>query len=198
MHTAVKIHPAGGVQANRPVTVTGSGFRPGEKVSVQLATPRSAIRKVTADSSGRISVAVTVPNRTPAGTYALTATGTISSAPATATVTVLAAATGRALPATLVLSSGTGARTECVTPGGSPRQDIARRFGRETGGGWFGLIFESAAVSFATRFSWISSPASYPSGDEYRIPAADRRLADAKSAGAAAVTPKRCPPIRPG
>ncbi len=163
VHTVVKVRPAAGVRANRPVTVTGSGFRPGEKVLVQLATPRTAIRKVTADRSGRISVAVTVPNRTPAGTYALTATGTVSSAPATATVTVLEVAAGRALPATLVLSSSTGTPGEVVTASGTgfqPNEAVTLRLGgtsgelvrtRANGDGVFTTTFVVPKVGAGTR-----------------------------------------------
>lgn len=106
---------------------------------------------------------MTVLNRPPAGTYALTAIGPVSSAPATATVTVLAAATGRALPATLVLSSSTGTPGEVVTASGTgfrPNEAVTVRLSgasgqlvkaRTNGDGVFTATFVVLKLSVGTR-----------------------------------------------
>ena len=72
----------------RRVSVTGIGFRSGERVSVTLSTPITSATSVTADSKGRISAQLTIPGRSAPGVYAVTAIGAKSQVPATATLAV--------------------------------------------------------------------------------------------------------------
>jgi predicted alpha-1,2-mannosidase len=107
------------------VTVTGIGFRAGERVSVSLSTPIASATKVTADKRGRISAKLVVPARSAAGVYAVTAIGSTSQVPATATLSVLdptAAADVTEVRSTLVLSSTTATPGERVTASGTGYQ----------------------------------------------------------------------------
>jgi hypothetical protein len=117
------------VKPGANVTATGIGFTPNEQVTVALSTPITASTVVTADSAGRIEATLTVPARTAAGTYALTATGAVSQRPATATFAVLdpAAASVSTVRSTLVLSSTTATPGETVDVQGAgyvPNQEV--------------------------------------------------------------------------
>lgn len=125
---AVAVSPSA-VAPGASVTVTGVGFTAGERVTVALSTPITASTAVTADGQGRISASLTVPARTAAGSYAVTATGNRSQQPATTTLAVVdpAAQTAATPRSTLVLSSPTATPGETVSAGGSgyrPNQDV--------------------------------------------------------------------------
>ena len=110
------------VRPGTAVTASGTRFRPGEKVSVLLATPHRVISTVTADRQGRVSSRLTVPAGTASGLYAVIVTGARSQRPATVTVHVSDAAQQRAgsrLLPTLVLSSTTAMPGERVTASGT-------------------------------------------------------------------------------
>ncbi|SEO43408.1 alpha-1,2-mannosidase, putative [Actinacidiphila rubida] len=68
------------------VVLTGSGFKAGERVTVKLSTGSAAAVTVTATSSGDIEATVAVPHGTRPGRYSVTATGSSSRTPSTATV----------------------------------------------------------------------------------------------------------------
>ncbi|MBE7163630.1 MAG: PKD domain-containing protein, partial [Williamsia herbipolensis] len=104
------------------LTVTGTGFEPGERVALSLATPSADRTTVTADSSGRVKTTLAVPSSTRDGRYAITAVGTRTKLPATATVGVENKALSDAAPrvrSTLVLSSNTATPGERVTASGT-------------------------------------------------------------------------------
>ncbi|SHG96106.1 alpha-1,2-mannosidase, putative [Jatrophihabitans endophyticus] len=104
------------------LAVTGRGFRPGETVAVALATPRAATTTVTADGSGRIAATVPVASAAAAGVYAVTATGSSTRTPATATTSVtdpVLTADAPQVRSTLVLSSTTATPGERVTASGT-------------------------------------------------------------------------------
>jgi hypothetical protein len=104
------------------VTARGTGFRPGERVNVVMATPHRVTRTATADGKGQVSVRLTVPAGTASGTYAVIATGVRSRRPATVTAAVTNRAqrsAGTVLLPTLVLSSTTAMPGERVTASGT-------------------------------------------------------------------------------
>ena len=109
------------VAAGHSVSLTGAGYRAGERVSVALAAPRPVTRAVTADGRGRIATSVTVPAGTAAGHYAVTATGARTKTPATAVVAVpdARAASAPQVRSTLVLSSTTAMPGERITAQGA-------------------------------------------------------------------------------
>ena len=120
------------VSPGSQVTVTGVGFTAGEQVTVASSTPITSSTTVTADSAGRIEAALTVPARSAAGTYAVTATGAQSQQPVTAAFSVVdpaaVAATASTVRSTLVLSSTTATPGEKVSVQGAgyrPNQDVS-------------------------------------------------------------------------
>jgi predicted alpha-1,2-mannosidase len=118
---SIAVSPASAAPGAK-VTVTGIGFRAGERVSVALSTPITSATTVTADAKGRINARLTVPGRSAAGVYAVTAIGAKSQVPATATIAVtdpLANADVPQVRSTLVLSSTTATPGEEVTASGA-------------------------------------------------------------------------------
>jgi hypothetical protein len=63
------------VVAGQEQSVTGSGFVPGERVAVEMASDPVDLGTVTADAAGTIALTFTVPAATPPGTHTVTATG---------------------------------------------------------------------------------------------------------------------------
>ena len=74
------------------VTVTGSGFSPGETVQIAIGSAHVALGSAVAGSTGLISKLVTVPATTALGAQTITLTGASSARTASATLTVIPAA----------------------------------------------------------------------------------------------------------
>jgi hypothetical protein len=81
---AISLSPASG-SANGPLTITGSGFSPGETVAVQFNT--SPLSSAIADGNGSFTKASTAPSLASAS-YIVTATGQSSSRVAAALFTI--------------------------------------------------------------------------------------------------------------
>ncbi|HWJ84360.1 MAG TPA: phosphatase PAP2 family protein, partial [Cellulomonas sp.] len=81
------------VQAGSSVDVTGTGFAAGESVTVSVTSGATTVASgsATATGSGTVSASIVIPASTPAGTYQVTATGSVSGVPATADLQVTAA-----------------------------------------------------------------------------------------------------------
>ena len=95
--------------AGTAVGVTGGGFAPGEKVTLQLTGATTAtLGSVTADSAGGFTTSVTLPARTSAANYSLLGTGDASdrSFSSPLAVTAALAATGSDVDALGVALSG--------------------------------------------------------------------------------------------
>lgn len=104
---------AGTVASGSGITITGTGFKAGESVAVSLSTDPVVGTSVTADGSGAISATLTVPKRTAAGTYVVTAVGARSDTPATADLIVQT--TRDATSTTLAVSPTTAKYGQPVT-----------------------------------------------------------------------------------
>ncbi|MGF2949414.1 family 20 glycosylhydrolase [Microbacterium alcoholitolerans] len=86
------------VVAGDEITVSGSGYAPGETVSVQLgdeasqarARASAALADVVTDADGAFSAQVVVPEQTDAGSHRIVATGSTSGATASAELNVTA------------------------------------------------------------------------------------------------------------
>lgn len=63
------------VVAGQEHSVTGSGFAPGERVAVEMASDPVDLGTVTADAAGEIALTFTVPAATSPGAHTVTATG---------------------------------------------------------------------------------------------------------------------------
>lgn len=98
--TAVVSLGAAKVTAGDSVTVTGTGFQPGETVAIELHSTPVQIGSVIASASGAINASVTIPVGTAAGAHAIVVTGASSGVTASAPITVAAASGLAALAAT--------------------------------------------------------------------------------------------------
>lgn len=104
---------------NRSVPVTGSGFKPGERITLTFA---GHSRTVAADAAGRLNTSVSIPADSIGGeTYPIAATGA-GSLPASTTVVVPDRSTVVRVKPTLVLSSATGMAGEQVSVSGTGYQ----------------------------------------------------------------------------
>jgi len=88
------------VRAGDDLTVTGTGFIPGEAVSVTLYSTPVEIGSVTADAAGQMSFTFTVPSDIEPGDHRVELVGQRSGARASATFVVLGVESARTLPAT--------------------------------------------------------------------------------------------------
>lgn len=103
------------VAAGGTITVTGSGFAPGETVLVEVGT---ASASVVAGPDGRFSLELELPGGIEPGTYPVTATGAVSGT-ASATVTVAPEPGIPAYDPVIVASPGTVAPGDEVTVAGT-------------------------------------------------------------------------------
>ncbi|PCE15059.1 hypothetical protein AUC47_14835 [Microbacterium sp. SZ1] len=94
---------ASSVRAGGDITVSGSGFAPGEVVAFELRSDPIALGSLTADQSGRLGGTLRIPASAPAGAHTLVALGAGATVQASIAIQVTAAAaTGAAVtgPAT--------------------------------------------------------------------------------------------------
>jgi predicted alpha-1,2-mannosidase len=130
-HTAISLSPASGVRPGGTVSVTGSGFAPGDRVTVHLGG-QTATSTVTMSSAGGFTAALSVPRLATADLYSVTAQGARSAAPATATIGVQAQPAAATYRPHLVVSPTSGPRGTAVTINGdsfAPRETITLRLG---------------------------------------------------------------------
>lgn len=86
------------VAAGSTVTVTGSGFAPGEPVDVSLHSNPVHLAVVTADANGNVSASVTIPPSTTAGLHHIVLTG--GKTAATADVAIIVTSNSTTLAST--------------------------------------------------------------------------------------------------
>ena len=112
------------------IALTGSGFSPGETVSLALNDP-VALGTATASATGGFTDTVTIPATTAAGSYSIVATGDTSGTTASFAVTVAAATT----------ATTTAATTPTTTVGvvTSPTSSLALT-GLGSGVRWLGVL----------------------------------------------------------
>lgn len=77
------------VRLNEPLTVTGTGFAPGERVTLEVAESTAPLGRVFADNEGGFSTSVAIRGRVQPGTHEIVATGATSGSEARAAVEVL-------------------------------------------------------------------------------------------------------------
>lgn len=80
------------VRPGATVTVTGTGFNPGEQISAVLHSTPVSLGAHIAGSDGNLHFTAVIPGSTPAGTHLVTLTGASSKLSASASLTVTAAA----------------------------------------------------------------------------------------------------------
>ncbi|MCF0094033.1 GH92 family glycosyl hydrolase [Micromonospora sp. MH99] len=120
------------VTAGDTVTVDGSGFAAGERVTVVLAAGTTRSVTVSASATGTVRASVATSGDTAPGRYAVSATGASSGTPATTTVQVTARPAGPAYEPRVSLPTTSGPRGTSITVDGSgfaPNEAITVRVG---------------------------------------------------------------------
>lgn len=102
------------VNAGGSVSVSGAGFTAGERVTAAFCSSGTVLGTDTADSSGRVSVTVTIPSSTRPGTHYICLTGAAGEH-VSAAITVSGSTSG-----TTSSSSGSGS-TSGIASGGLPQ-----------------------------------------------------------------------------
>jgi hypothetical protein len=97
--------------------VSGSGFQPGEAVTLQLFSTPVTVGTTSVDSGGTFSTSVTIPASTPLGNHTIVATGTTGDTASTSIVVVSTTASGLATGGTA--TGGTAGGTSGSSSGGS-------------------------------------------------------------------------------
>lgn len=88
------------------VTITCTGFDPGETVIIVLHTDPVTLGTATADPSGDVHTTVTIPTNTTPGQHTITVTGETSGLTLSATITVEGAVTAAAAPSSSLPFTG--------------------------------------------------------------------------------------------
>ncbi|MGV9212877.1 GH92 family glycosyl hydrolase [Micromonospora sp. RB23] len=130
--TTLAVSGAQSVAAGDAVTVVGSGFAAGERVTVGLAAGTTREVTVSASTTGAVRATVTTAGDTPPGRYAVRATGASSGTPATATVQVTVGSTEPAYQPRLSLPTPSAPRGTSITIDGAgfaPNETIAVSLG---------------------------------------------------------------------
>ncbi|MFI6260019.1 GH92 family glycosyl hydrolase [Micromonospora zamorensis] len=115
----IALSAAGAVTTGGTVTVDGSGFAPGEQVTVSVGTDPARATKVAASATGTVRVSVPTSGDAQPGRYAVTATGASTRTPATATVQVTGQAQAPTYQPRVALLTTSGPRGASITIDGS-------------------------------------------------------------------------------
>ncbi|MEV1157883.1 PKD domain-containing protein [Micromonospora chokoriensis] len=129
---AIALSSAGSVTTGGVITVDGSGFAAGEQVTVSVGTDPARTTKVAASAKGTVRVSVPTSDDAQPGRYAVTATGTSSRTPATATVQVTEQAQARTYQPRVALLTASGPRGTAITVDGLgfvPNEVVTIAFG---------------------------------------------------------------------
>ena len=118
------------------VTVTGSGFAPGETVALELHSDVVALGETTADATGAVSAVVTVPASAPVGAHHIVAIGRTSQRTASTALAVTAAeASGGGAGDGATGGSPAGGAAAPVGSSGAAPSELAATGGAFAGGG---------------------------------------------------------------
>ncbi|SNT58239.1 alpha-1,2-mannosidase, putative [Actinacidiphila glaucinigra] len=120
------------VEAGDAITVNGSGFAAGERVTVKLGTSPARSVTVEASATGAVHASVAASDDAQPGRYAITAAGTSSRTPATATVRVTDEPQARTYRPDVLLSTTSGPRATAIVvnaSGFAPNEAVRIGFG---------------------------------------------------------------------
>jgi len=129
---AIALSAAGTVTTGGAITVDGSGFAAGEQVTVSVGTDPGRTMKVAASATGTVHASVPTSGDAQPGRYAVTATGSSSRTPATATVQVTEQAQARTYQPRVALLTTSGPRATSIMVDGSgfaPNEAVTITFG---------------------------------------------------------------------
>jgi PKD repeat protein len=129
---SISVAASATVTAGDPITVNGSGFAAGERVTVKLGTSPERSLTVAASATGAVHASVTASDDAQPGRYSVTAAGASSRTPATATVQVTEEPAVPAYRPQVMLSATSGPRGTAITVDGSgfaPNEAVTISFG---------------------------------------------------------------------
>ncbi|WP_371779156.1 GH92 family glycosyl hydrolase [Streptosporangium subroseum] len=129
---SISVSESATVAAGDPITVDGSGFAAGERVTVKLGTEQARGVTVTASEKGAVHTSIAASDDAQPGRYSVTAAGTSSRTPATATVQVAEEQAAPAYRPQVMLSTTSGPRGTAIVVDGSgfaPNEAVMIGFG---------------------------------------------------------------------
>jgi hypothetical protein len=116
---SISVSASATVAPGDPITVNGSGFAAGERVTVKLGTSPERSLTVAASATGAVHASVTASDDAEPGRYSVTAAGASSRTPATATVQVAEQPEKPTYQPQVLLSATSGPRGTAITVDGS-------------------------------------------------------------------------------
>ncbi len=129
---SISVPASAPVTAGDPVTVKGSGFAAGERVTVSLGAGPADAATVVASAKGEVQASITASGDALPGRYAVTAVGASSDTAATATVQVTEEPVARTYRPDVLLSATSGPRGTAIVVDGSgfaPNEAVTIGFG---------------------------------------------------------------------
>src|SRR5919202_3119096 len=132
------------------ITVTGTGFKPGETVTLSFNGP--TVGTETADTNGKVTFTFTVPATLAPGQYGVTATGQTSGFVVNSTYTLVAGATPVATAVTTMTPTPTAVPAPATQPNAPPMAHDERWFA-QTGY----RIDDDAIWAFLQQFAGITA-----------------------------------------
>ncbi|MGJ6967617.1 GH92 family glycosyl hydrolase [Streptosporangium sp. G11] len=129
---SISVSASAPVTAGDTITVKGSGFAAGERVTVKLGAGPAAGSTVVASEKGEVQASIAASDDARPGRYAVTAAGASSETAATATVQVTEQSAARTYRPQVMLSATSGPRGTAITVDGSgfaPNEAVTIGFG---------------------------------------------------------------------
>ncbi|MEV6864898.1 GH92 family glycosyl hydrolase [Streptosporangium subroseum] len=129
---SISVSASDTVAAGDPITVDGSGFAAGERVTVKLGTEQARSVTVEASEKGAVHASIAASDDAQPGRYSVTAAGASSRIPATATVQVAEEPAAPAYRPQVMLSTTSGPRGTAIVVDGSgfaPNEAVTIGFG---------------------------------------------------------------------
>nr|WTB29861.1 GH92 family glycosyl hydrolase [Streptomyces sp. NBC_00830] len=129
---SLSVSASASVAAGDSITVTGSGFAAGERVTLKLGTSPARSLTVAASAKGAVHASIAASDDVQPGRYSVTAAGASSRTPATATVQVTERPAAPTYTPQAMLSATSGPRGTAITVNGSgfvPNKAVKITFG---------------------------------------------------------------------
>lgn len=165
------------VEPGLTIEVTGTGFVPGETITMELSSVVGLTTTVEASSGGEIAGTVTLPSATPSSSYELVVTGSLSGESRHEVTVLSATALTEPLNLRVTVNNGQALTLEWAPPAsnsGSPVTDYVIQYKRSTSTTWltvadgvstgrtFTFVGPTVGVTFNFRVQAVTSDAASP------------------------------------